>query len=340
MVACVRRWLGRAAALVRFGGWGRGLAPARQALAARTAHFPQSLKPRLARLPGWGLALALLVSCARATPTPQVFDGQRAYAWVEQQCALGPRVTGSAARDAAAELIRTALTAQGWTVEEQVFTYRGVTVRNVLAWRGEGPATLLGAHYDSRAAADQEDPSQPVLGANDGASGVAVLLELARVLELDWTRQRVYLAFFDAEDNGELQGWPWSVGAEYMAASWTEEGRPPLSRVVVVDMVGDADLQLFYDGHSDAELRAALWSLAAELRYTAFVPQVKYFMIDDHLPFAQRGIPAVDVIDFDYPYWHTTQDTPDKVSAASLEAVGRVLETWLERDAGMPASRP
>jgi len=285
-----------------------------------------------------GAGLLGLLACARPTPAPAVFDGQRAYTWVEQQCALGPRVTGSPARDAALQLLRDTLEAQGWTVEEQAFDYRGVTVRNLLAWRGEGPAVLLGAHYDSRAAADQEDPTRPVPGANDGASGVAVLLELARVLDLDWGQRRVYLAFFDAEDNGELQAWPWSVGAEAMAADWEARGYSPLEQVVVVDMVGDADLQLYFDAHSDPELRAALWTLAAELGYSAFIPQVKYAMIDDHLPFARRGIPAVDIIDFDYPYWHTTQDTPDKVAPASLEAVGRVLETWLER--GAPRSTP
>ncbi len=281
---------------------------------------------------GWWLTVAFLAACARPTPPPQRFDGQRAATWVEKQCASGPRVTGSAARDAVFDLIRAELTSLGWTVDEQGFDYRGVTVRNLLAWRGEGEAVLLGAHYDSRASADQEDPTQPVLGANDGASGVAVLLELARVLEVDWTQRRIYLAFFDAEDNGDLNGWPWSVGAETMAARWDESGHPPLKQVVIVDMVGDADLQLYYDGNSDAALRETLWSLAAAQGYEAiFIPRVKYFMIDDHLPFAQRGIPAVDIIDFDYPYWHTTQDTPDKIAPASLEAVGRVLETWLEQ---------
>lgn len=313
----------RTAALLILGGWGRYATPLRRARRARVALFPFILLM-------WSLMPAGLVGCGRATPTPQVFDGQRAYTWVERQCALGPRVPGSAARDAATELFRTELERLGWTVEEQAFDYRGVRVRNVLAWRGEGEAVLVGAHYDSRASADREDPAQAVPGANDGASGAAVLLELARTVEVNWREQRVYLAFFDAEDQGELNGWPWSVGAEAMAAGWEASGHPPLQAVVIVDMVGDADLQLFYDGNSDATLRETLWSIAAQAGYAAFVPRVKYFMIDDHLPFAQRGIPAVDVIDFDYPYWHTTQDTPDKVAPTSLEAVGRVVETWLE----------
>jgi Zn-dependent M28 family amino/carboxypeptidase len=98
-------------------------------------------------------------------------------------------------------------------------------------------------------------------------------------------------------------------------------------------MIGDADQQLYLERNSDADLQTYLWEIAATLGYTeTFIPLYRWTMLDDHLPFARRGIPAVDIIDFDYPYWHTTQDTPDKVSAESLERVGRVLEVWLERE--------
>jgi Zn-dependent M28 family amino/carboxypeptidase len=101
--------------------------------------------------------------------------------------------------------------------------------------------------------------------------------------------------------------------------------------MILVDMVGDADQQLYIDLNSNAELAARLWAQAARLGYGAqFVPVPKYRMLDDHIPFAERGIPAVDIIDFDYPYWHTTGDTADKVSGESLERVGRTLETYLE----------
>src|SRR5690606_27946319 len=109
------------------------------------------------------------------------------------------------------------------------FEYMGTPVRNILAWKGDGaPALMLGAHYDTRRAADEEDPTVPVLGANDGASGVAVLLELARTLDIDAEGRRLYLAFFDAEDNGRLNGWEWIVGSTYMAAHWGEAGEPEL----------------------------------------------------------------------------------------------------------------
>lgn len=281
-----------------------------------------------------------IVAPATPTPTPEplLFDGERAYLWVQQQCDLGYRITGSEANLLAGDLILAELQAQAWNTAEQTFTYQGTPVRNLLAWQGEGTqAILIGAHYDTRRAADMEDPTIPVLGANDGASGVAVLLELARVLDWRAPETRIYLAFFDAEDNGRLEGWDWIVGSTYMAEHWGESGEPPLKAMVLVDMVGDADQQLYYEGNSDANLRQELWDLAAQLGYgSRFIAQQRHTMIDDHIPFLQLGIPAVDIIDFDYPYWHTTQDTPDKVSAASLAAVGHTLQTWLETRAPQP----
>ncbi len=271
--------------------------------------------------------LAFLPGC-RATGTP-AFDGQRAYAHVKGQCDLGPRPAGSAGARATARYISDELQRLGWRPSYQDFTYRGVALQNVTARRGEaGPAILIGAHYDTRPKADRDPlhPNDPVPGASDGASGVAVLLELARVLGTP--RQTVILAFFDAEDQGDLGGWDWAVGANYMAANLQE----PVAKMVLVDMVGDADQQLYWEVNSDSVLRKQLWDIAASLGYgKEFIPQQKHNLIDDHVPFLRRGIPAVDIIDFDYPYWHTTQDTPDKVSPQSLERVGRVLETWLKQ---------
>ena len=285
------------------------------------------------------LALWTLVQCASPQPTPtptptplpRTFQGDLAYTWVVRQTDLGYRITGTEASLQAGDLYMETLASLGWETREQTFTYRETPVRNILAWRGEGPALMLGAHYDTRRAADEEDPSVPVLGANDGASGVAVLLELARALDWDQVDNQIYLAFFDAEDNGRLDSWDWIVGSTYMAQHWGEDGEPPLTAMVLVDMIGDADQQIYYEGNSDPALSQTLWRTAADLGYEdRFIPQYKYTIIDDHVPFTRQGVPAVDIIDFDYPYWHTTQDTPDKVSAESLEAVGRTLEVWLE----------
>jgi len=100
--------------------------------------------------------------------------------------------------------------------------------------------------------------------------------------------------------------------------------------VIIADMVGDKDQQIYKEHNSDPMLQDRLWAIAADLGYETFIPEVKWAMFDNHTPFLQRGIPAVDIIDFDYPFWHTRQDTLDKVSGESLERVGRVLEVFVE----------
>jgi glutaminyl-peptide cyclotransferase len=261
------------------------------------------------------------------------FDGERAYEEVLAQMEIGPRITGTPGGMAAGDYIARELEAAGWAAEFQPFEYRGTAARNVIgkANVGVGPIIILGAHYDTRRMADQDPvrPTDPVPGANDGASGVAVLLELARTLDRQRVPHEVWLAFFDAEDNGRLDGWDWIIGSRYMADNLTV--RP--EAMILVDMIGDADQQIYLELNSDPQLSAALWATAASLGYGQhFIPAPRFTMIDDHIPFKERGITAVDIIDFDYPHWHTTADTADKVSAASLERVGRTLEAYLETE--------
>jgi Zn-dependent M28 family amino/carboxypeptidase len=242
-----------------------------------------------------------------------------------------PRDTGTPGWRSCGDYIVEQLKAQGWEVEEQVFPYREVQCRNIIGKRGSGPRIIVGAHYDSRRFADADpDPNNhtlPVPAANDGASGIAVLLELARVVRPETVGREVWLAAFDAEDNGGIDGWEWTVGSNYMAQSLASAPQA----VIVLDMIGDADQQLYLERNSDVPIRRAIWDIAAELGYPAFVAEERHAMIDDHTPFLQRGYRAVDIIDFDYPAWHTVADTLDKISAASLEAVGRTMEEWLRR---------
>jgi glutaminyl-peptide cyclotransferase len=150
---------------------------------------------------------------------------------------------------------------------------------------------------------------------------------LARTLDKKRLQNEVWLTFFDAEDNGRLDGWDFIAGSTEMAGRLTV--KPAM--VVVADMIGDRDQQIYKELNSTPGLVERIWSIAARLGYSnAFLPAAKWSMEDDHTPFLARGIPAVDLIDFDYPYWHTTQDTIDKVSPESLERVGRVLQVLLE----------
>jgi Zn-dependent M28 family amino/carboxypeptidase len=261
------------------------------------------------------------------------FDGQRALSLIEDQVAFGPRIPGAPGHAQAVTWMQENLHAAGWSTEIQEATMMGHPIKNIIARReGEdgAPWIILGAHYDTRIYADRDpDPQQrdqPVPGANDGASGVAVLLELARVLPEAYPGT-VWLVFFDAEDNGDIQGWDWILGSRAFVDSL--EGQP--DAVVIVDMIGDADLNIKMEPSSDANLTAEIWSHAAKLGYEEYVqPVLGPRILDDHTPFLRAGIPAVDIIDFDYRYWHTTEDTLDKVSAESLQVVGDTLIAWLK----------
>lgn len=262
---------------------------------------------------------------------PNRFSGEAAFKHVTAQMNFGPRPSGSEANIKTGNYINNELTKSDWQAEFQTFTYKGVTIRNVIgkAGVGKGSIIIVGAHYDTRPRADRDaaSPNAPMPGANDGASGVAVLLELARVLDQKNLKNEIWLAFFDAEDRGDLDGWEWIVGSRYMAQSLTTQPKA----MILADMIGDADQQIYYDASSDPLLSKELFTIAAQLGYEKnFIPQMKYSMMDDHTPFLQRGIPSVDLIDFDYPAWHTTQDTADKLSAASLERVGRVIQVYVE----------
>ena len=271
----------------------------------------------------------LMFSIACAPPQPS-FDGNRALEDVNYQVGLGPRTVGSEAHAQEVDWIVAELKKSGWQTEIQDLEVGGIDIRNVVGKRGgTGPWIVLGAHYDTRSTSDR-DPNpilrnKPLPGANDGASGVAVLLELARKLPENLPLQ-IWLVFFDAEENNDLLGMDWIMGSRAFVQQLS--GKP--TAAIIVDMVGDADLNLYIEKNSDPQLVSAIWEQADKLGFAdTFIAQPKHSMIDDHRPFLDAGIPAIDIIDFDYPYWHTTQDTLDKISAESLEIVGKTLYAWL-----------
>lgn len=263
------------------------------------------------------------------------FNGDRAYRDIEYQVELGPRTLGSLPHAKTIDYIEQQLIEAGWEVQLQTLPFEGELVKNIIAYRDDNQKyqekewILLGTHYDTRLYADRDPDevrkSKPVPGANDGASGVSILLELARVLPFSMDKN-VWLVFFDAEDNGKIQGWDWAVGSQAFVD--TLKSKP--DAVVIVDMVGDEDLDIYIEKNSDDYLVESIWDTAASLGYGGnFIPVPKHSILDDHTPFLDKRIPAVLIIDIDYQYWHTTNDTIDKVSANSLQIVGDVIHTWL-----------
>ena len=257
------------------------------------------------------------------------FDAERAYRDVEYQLSLGPRIPGTPGHSQILDWMEAELESAEWLVERQELTIEGKSIINLIASRGKEDYILLGAHYDTRIFADH-DPvpdlqDDPVPGANDGASGVAVLLEIARILPEDLPIG-IKLVFFDAEDNGGIDDWDWILGSR----AFVRELKEIPSAAIIVDMIGDADLEVYYERNSDEILMEQIWQRASQLGYEEiFIPEYRYSMLDDHTPFIEAGIPAVDLIDFNYPYWHTTSDTLDKVSPESLKAIGDTLMAWM-----------
>lgn len=269
------------------------------------------------------------------------FDQRRAWSHLEAQLALGPRYPGSPGHEAARWWIIARLAPYVdeltlHTVEHRPPFGEAVTGVNIIGLLNPEAETrvMLGAHWDTRRYADEDpDPARrgdPVPGANDGASGVAVLLELARALHESRPEVGVLFVFFDLEDQGNIGGQEYCIGSEALAA--TEALR--FDYGVVVDMVADTDIRLHPEGHSLSyapELVERIWDIAGELGVDFFHREPRYTVVDDHLPFLRRGRPVALIIDFDFPTWHTTDDTARHCSPESLGGVGRVVETLVRR---------
>ena len=289
------------------------------------------------------LVFLLLMAATIATPPMTqsshtlAFDGETAMDYLIQQCDFGPRPPGSDNLTQCKTYLAATLESFGWNVTLQNFTYLEVECSNIIAtWPdAEQPSYILGAHYDTRPRADRDpDPANimtPIIGANDGASGVAVLLELASGLPTG-VRNLVEIVLFDAEDSGQINGWNWIVGSTYYVNQLSPTRVSEIDAMILVDMVGDSDLRLERETSSTRSLQDLIWSIADEMGHNdTFLDVTGSSIIDDHSPFLAVGIPSVDIIQHSgFPwYWHTLEDTPDKCSAESLQTVGEVVEKFL-----------
>ncbi|MFA6666606.1 MAG: M28 family peptidase [Armatimonadota bacterium] len=282
------------------------------------------------------LLTGILVSGCLALGAPPAFNGERAYSILEKQCSFGPRPPGTEAHKKTRDYLISELKQYSNAVEAQAFTHASAKktydMWNIIARFGDTakPGILLAAHWDTRPMADQEvDPARrklPITGANDGASGVAVLLELARIFHESPPPVPVTIVLFDGEDFGYTSDQMY-LGSRYFAARLKDFGSCKFG--ILLDMVGDKDLNINREGYSNQFAKSVvdrIWAAAKARGFGEYFPdEVKYAVMDDHLPLIQAGLPCADVIDFDYAYWHTLSDTPDKCSAKSLKIVGDVI---------------
>jgi hypothetical protein len=278
------------------------------------------------------------VGCLQAAQSaPPKFNGARAFEDVRQLVAIGPRVAGTPGAQAARDYIRKQLQSVGVAVEEQAFeaaTPLGVVKMVNLRARFPAaagstsqPRLIIGGHYDTKLFKDFT-----FVGANDGGSSAAFLIELARALKSRANRVPIELLFLDGEEStGEWQGQDHTYGSRhYVEAARKDGSLENIKAFVLVDMIGDHDLVIKREGNSTPALIEAIWSAARRLNRREFVDEI-YPVEDDHLEFLAARVPSVDLIDLEYATragevaWHTRHDTLENVAAASLQAVGDVL---------------
>jgi hypothetical protein len=272
------------------------------------------------------------------------FSGRRAWEEINSICSLGPRICGTKPLESLRKEIRQRFEGWGGRCREEEFdvsppSQLGPDVLGVNLIGSVGPADggriLLGTHYDTRPRADEESSPdrrlQPILGANDGASGVAVLLELGRLLSKQEIPIGIDFVFFDAEEyvfDAEVD--PLVLGSIDFAGKLVEPTR--YQAAVVVDIVGRAGQILSPDSDSWYLARSLVrefWGVAEARGARSFEENVLYEVLDDHIPMLGVGIPAICLIDVDDPRWHTLDDTPQHCDPRALQEVGEVLWDWI-----------
>jgi glutaminyl-peptide cyclotransferase len=266
------------------------------------------------------------------------FSGTAALEFTRHAVAFGPRPPGSAANQKLQSYIEAQLKTLRCQVSFDAFTAETpagrVAMRNVIAKfpGNSGRAVVITGHFDSKPM-----PGRVFVGANDGGSSTGFLLELARVVNSMPHADDICLVWFDGEESyGEWSDTNGIYGSRHLADKWSRDGTlGRIKALINVDMIGDKDLGILEEGNSSASLVKLVWQTAHDLGYGKYFLDSGFATEDDHLPFLRKGVNALDLIDFDYgpqnEYWHTEQDTMDKLSAHSLEVVGNVLVAVLRK---------
>jgi glutaminyl-peptide cyclotransferase len=279
------------------------------------------VNPAVAR--AW-LVLALMMQ-APAVPR---FDSNRAWEHLRRLVTLGPRPAGSAAIQNSRTYIKDQLAAAGLTVAEQAWDDQtplgAVHLVNLLATvpGGRTDRIVIAGHYDTKRFREF-----PFVGANDGGSSAAFLLEIARVLKARRNTLTVEVLFLDGEEAVvEWRGNDHTYGSRHYVETAKRNGSlASLKAMVLVDMIGDRDLRIKRDLNSTGWLTNIIWDTARQQKLAAYFPAESTQVEDDHLPFMQAGVPSVDIIDLEYAPWHTAGDNLEAVSAHSLQVVGDVV---------------
>jgi Zn-dependent M28 family amino/carboxypeptidase len=266
------------------------------------------------------------------------FSGTSALSFTRQIVAFGPRPPGSAAIVKTRQYIMGELRKFRVTVSEDQFTAATplgpIAMSNLIARipGTSGRAIVISGHYDTK-----RMPGVVFVGANDGGSSAGFLLEMARSLAGTRRRDDVWLVWFDGEEAiGEWSDTDGLHGSRHLAKRWGDDGTlTKIKALINVDMIGDKDLGILPEYQSDAKLRSLVWDTARERGYDRYFLDQLSSVEDDHVPFLKRGVRALDLIDFNYgpgnAYWHTPQDTIDKLSAHSFEVVGNVLSEVIKK---------
>ncbi|HUG89282.1 MAG TPA: M28 family peptidase [Planctomycetaceae bacterium] len=297
-----------------------------------------------------GIVAAFTFSASSRPALAGPLDARRAYGYLVDVCRVGPRPSGSRGMEQQQKLIVEHFEKHGGTVQFQTFDAAhpldGSPVRMsniIVSWHPDAKErVLLACHYDTRPFPDEDrfNPRGVFLGANDGASGVALFMELAHHLPRLKPTYGVDFVLFDGEELVFGREGEYFLGSKHFALEYL--GNSPAHRYVygvLVDMIGDRSLNIYKELNSlkyAPDLVDSVWATARRLGVREFIDRRRHEVQDDHLPLNQIArIPTIDIIDFDYgppenPYWHTTQDVPQKCSGESLAKVGHVLLTWLE----------
>jgi Zn-dependent M28 family amino/carboxypeptidase len=291
-------------------------------------------------------ALLAVLACGDADGAAPRFDAEASMRYIQAQLEFGPRIPGTPSHRQAGDWIEAQMRARADTVIVQEWTHvtkdgDSLPMKNVFARFNPGAAQriLYLAHWDTRpvsdAASDRAERALPVPGANDGASGVALLMGVADALRQQPATIGVDLLFVDGEDFGDFSSnTDVLIGSKHFAQNLPSPDYRPLFGVLW-DMIGDANLRIYQEGYSmerAPEIVSRVWQTAADLGYhETFVPTGGMSVTDDHIPLLDAGLRVINVIDIDYPAHHTPRDTFDKVSRESMQIVGNVAMELIRR---------